>query len=153
MPIVFHTSLELDLVYSSWSGDVDMDEWRESFARYRSDANYRAGRTKLNDLSEVSNLDAGFSSLWSALNRVNEHVRQHGVQTRIVLIVPDDVVYGLARIFLTLSQNAEGIGVELYRSRAEAFAALDLRAGSVAELMAAGDFLPYAPASDRIDST
>ncbi len=146
MPIHFHTSLDLDLAYSRWSGRVTVAAWRASFESYRKDAYFRPGRTKLNDLTAVTDMDADFNSLWSVLDRVNWHLREHDVRTRVVLIAPGELVYGLARIFHSLSQNADGLEVELHRDAPSALAALGLPFDCVDDLLEKGGFLPHTTA-------
>lgn len=145
MPIEFQTSLDLDLVYTRWSGSVTIDDFRRTWATYLNDAYYKPGRTELNDFTDVEKVDADFSSIWSALNMVNAQMPGQIVRTRTLLVAPDDVVFGLTRIYQTLSENSEGIVVELYRSREEALAALDLGVDTLAALFEEGNFLPHAP--------
>ena len=128
-----------------------MAEWRSVFDRYLSDVNYRPGRTELIDLSRVTQADAGFRSIWSALNTVNGQLPGATIGTRTVFIAPGDVVFGLARIYQTLAENAGGIRVEIFRGEAEALAALGLPFDTVADLLAQGAFLPHAPRGGAAD--
>jgi hypothetical protein len=153
MPIVFRTSLDLDLVYAHWSGAVTMEEWRRIFLGYLSDANYRPGRTELTDFSDVQSTDAGFKSIWSALNTVNGQVPGLKVHTRTVMIAPDEVMFGLARIYQSLAANSDGISVEVFRTPAEALAALGLPFATTDELVARGNFLPFTPMRAAGDGT
>lgn len=145
MPIEFQTSLDHDLVVTRWWGVVSMDEWRDCFARYVGDAHYRPGRTELIDFAGVASIDATFHSIWSALDTVNRQVPGLKVRTRTLMITPGEVVYGLARMYQTLAENADGIKVELYRQESEALAALCLDFDSIDELLEKGGFLPYTP--------
>jgi hypothetical protein len=145
MPVELSTCLDLDLVVFDWSGDVTMAEWRVAFDRYLGDAHYRPGRTELHTSLHVRSLDATFKSIWSALSTVNGQAREHGVRTRTVLATPNDVIFGLARIYQTLAQNTDGIVVEIHRTEAEALAALGLGYGSVRDLRADESFVPHTP--------
>jgi hypothetical protein len=151
VPIVFQTSLELDLLVAEWSGHITMADWRTTFERYLADAHYRPGRTELIDLSGVTHLDAGFHAIWGALNSVNAQQPGTTVRTRTLIIAPGDVVFGLGRMYQTLADNADGIRVEIHRDPADALAALGLAFASVPELLQEGGFLPHAsrtPATD-----
>jgi len=146
MPINFQTSLEMDLVYSRWWGDVTIGACRQTWATYLDDVYYKPGRTELHDLTDVTSFDANFSSIWSALNLVNGQSVGSPVRTRTLMVVPDDFLYGFARIYQTLAENADGIIVEIYRSLQDAVAALDLGVSSLDDLLAKGRFMPHARA-------
>ena len=138
MPIKFRISPDLDLVYTAWWGDVSIAEWRQVFSRYLNDPHYRPGRTELTDLSGVGRIDATFNSIWSALNMVNGQLPGGAERTRTVLVTPGEVAFGLARMYQTLAENANGIKVEIYRTPEAALRALNLDYGSVEELLEHG---------------
>lgn len=147
MPIRFWTSLVRDLVVTKWWGEVTLDEFRVTFGLYLNDANYRPGRTELTDFTGVTAFDADFQSIWSALNMVNDQVPGRKVRTRTLLVAPGDMIFAHTRVYQTLAENAGGISVEIYRSEADALAALDLDFATLDDLMGAGGFLPHTPAT------
>ena len=149
MPIKFWTSVDRDLVVTKWWGEVDLDEFRDTFGMYLTDANYRPGRTELNDFTGVTEFDADFSMIWSALNMVNNQVPGITVKTRTLLVAPADNMYGLTRIYQTLAENAEGITIEVYRAQADALEALGLEFETLDALLNAGGFAPYTAAADE----
>jgi hypothetical protein len=151
VPIKFRISPDLDLVYTAWWGDVSIAEWRQVFSRYLKDPHYRPGRTELTDLSGVGRIDATFNSIWSALNMVNAQLPGEAARTQTLLVTPGEVAFGLARMYQTLAENANGIKVEIYRTPEAALRALNLDYGSVEELLENGGFLPFAPADAPSD--
>jgi hypothetical protein len=146
MPIEFWTSADRDLVVCKWWGPISLSDFRVTFAKYLSDANYRPGRPELIDFTGVTSADVGFKSIWSALTTVNNQVPGKKVRTRTILIAPGDLVYGLSRMYQTLSQNTDGIRVEVYRTQREGIAALDLPFETIDALLDAGGFCPYTKA-------
>ena len=143
MPIEFWTSLELDLLLTRCWGAIRMDDFRQTLARLQTDAHYRPGRTELTDLSEACHIDASFGSLWSVLNAVNNQIPGQRVRTRTVLIAPDDVMFGVGRMYQTLAQNSGGIEVEIHRSEGDALKALGFEVSSIQALREIGDFRPH----------
>jgi len=143
MPIEFWTSLELDLLLTRCRGAIRMDDFRQTLVRLKADAHYRPGRTELTDLTEARHVDANFGNLWSVLNAVNNQIPGQRVRTRTVLITPDEVMFGLGRMYQTLAQNSGGIDVELYRSEGDALRALGLKVPSIRALREIGDFRPH----------
>ena len=111
-PSEFWTSLRLDLLLTRCWGPVRMDDFRQTLAKLQVDENYRPGRTELTDLTEARHVDANFGNLWSVLNAVNNQIPGQPVRTRTVLIAPDDVMFGVGRMYQTLAQNSGGIEVE-----------------------------------------
>jgi len=143
MPIEFWTSLRLDLLLTRCWGPVRMDDFRQTLAKLQVDENYRPGRTELTDLTEARHVDASFGNLWSVLNAVNNQIPGQRVRTRTVLIAPDDVMFGVGRMYQTLAQNSGGIEVEIYRSEGDALKALGLKVTSIQALRGIGDFRPH----------
>lgn len=145
MPIDFWTSVSLDLLYARWSGHIDLRLFRETYARYITDHNYKAGRTELINLSGISGIDADFKKIWSALRLVNQATPGTKIKTRSVVIAPTDLAFGFARMYQALAETEPGIRIEVCRTEAEALDALDLPFQTVAAMFERGGFLPYAP--------
>lgn len=141
MPIAFSTSLEIDLVCASWSGVIGLADFRENFLAYLSDAHYRPGRTELIDLSQVEDFDVDFKKVWAAMRMTNDQPSADRPQTRSVVIAPDDMVYGMARMYQTLAENAGSTRLEIFRTEADALAALGLPYQSVIDLRRSETFL------------
>ncbi|MEM7460851.1 MAG: hypothetical protein AAF331_15410 [Pseudomonadota bacterium] len=148
MPIAFFTSLELDLIYADWSGSISLSVFRQSFQSYLADRHYKAGRPELINTANVKEFDVDFKKVWAALRLVNAQSPLQKTKTRTVVIAPQDVIFGTARMFQTLAENADGIKVEVCRTEAEALAALNLPYTSVEAMLDAETFLPPDPVSD-----
>ena len=145
MPIEFSTSLERDLVYARWYGHLTFDHFVENFALYLNDAYYRPGRPELIDHSEITEFDINYSLVRSILRQVNDQQPGQVVQTHTVIYSPNETIFGLGRMYQILSDMAEGIRVEVFQDEREALAALNLGHSSIADLLAAENFLPHRP--------
>jgi hypothetical protein len=145
VPIVFWTSLELDLLLTRCWGPIAMDDFRQALSRLKSDRHYKPGRTELTDLTGAHQVDANFGNLWSVLNDVNNQVPGTTVRTRTVLILPDEAMYGVGRMYQSLAENSDGIEVEIHRSADAALAALGLSFCTIDELFERNSFLPHTP--------
>lgn len=145
MPIEYAISIELNLKITRWRGEVDIGEYRDLFAAYLEDENYRLGRPEICDFSAMTNLDADFARIWSVLTMVNAQAGGAHVNTRCVIYAPDDTTYGLARMYQSLAENANGVQVAVFREEAEVLAHLDLPGTSLADLRKGGNFLPPNP--------
>lgn len=148
MPIEYAISLERDLLYARWYGEVDFDQFQASFGHYLNDTNYRPGRPELIDHSQVTAMDINFGLVKSILRQVNAQAPGQIVTTKTVIYSPNDTVYGLGRMYQILSDMADGIQVEVFRTERKALAALSLEHDSIAALLSAETFLPPTPKAD-----
>jgi hypothetical protein len=127
----------------SWRSSKSAAE--QALSRLKSDRHYKPGRTELTDLTGAHQVDANFGNLWSVLNDVNNQVPGTTVRTRTVLILPDEAMYGVGRMYQSLAENSDGIEVEIHRSADAALAALGLDFCTIDELYERGHFLPHTP--------
>lgn len=147
LPIEFMTSLQLDLLYASWSGRVTIPEFKKNYFDYISDVNFRNGRTELVDLSDVIEVDFNFRTLSDAVAFVNAESDAASVRTRTIILAPNEGIFGLGRMYQQLADFAGGIVVELYVEETLALEALALPFKTIPELLAGGGFLPACPKS------
>ncbi|MEJ6395591.1 hypothetical protein V8J82_20195 [Gymnodinialimonas sp. 2305UL16-5] len=142
MPIEFSTCLERDLLYARWYGRVDFDQFAQNFMNYVADEYYRPGRRELIDHSGIDEFDIDFNLVRSILRQVNAQDPTNQVTTHTVIYSPDETIYGMGRMYQTLSEMAQGIRVEVFRTEREALDALGLEHSSIAALRSAEVFLP-----------
>lgn len=140
MPIDFSVSLDLDILVARWEGDVDVSEYRDGFTKYLQDPDYVLGRRELCDFSQVNNLDADFKRIWSVLTMVNNQAGGAPVDTQCAIYAPDDVTFGLARMYQSVADSADGVRVCVFRGEAEALKHLALPADTVDGLFQKGSF-------------
>ncbi len=126
MPIDFSISKDLNVAVARWSGDVQLSEFRKGFAAYLEDADYVLGRPEVCDFSNMTTLDADFKKIWSILTMVNNQAGGAPVNTQSVIYAPDDVMFGLARMYQSVAEGTDGIRVSVFRDQAEALAHLNL---------------------------
>ena len=153
MPIAYEISTELDVMIATWTGEVDIGEYRDMFADYLRDDNYRLGRPEICDMSETTGMDADFNRIWSVLTMVNAQNGGQPVSTRCVIYAPDETIFGLARMYQSLAENAGGVQVAVYRDEEETLAHFDLPCRSFEDLRAKHRFLPKCVAVARSDTT
>ncbi|GAB5449510.1 hypothetical protein [Gymnodinialimonas sp.] len=149
LPIEYAISTELNVMLARWWGDVEIGEYRELFAAYLRDENYQVGRPEICDLSDVQELDADFARIWSILTMVNAQTGGEPVKTTCVIYAPNETHYGLARMYQSLAENADGIQVAVFRDEATAMAHLNLPGPSLKALRESHGFHPPTPNPDQ----
>lgn len=145
MPIEYTVSPEFSLMRARWWGDVEVGEYRDIFEAYLQDRNFLKDGRELCDFSEVTNLDADFSRIWSILTMVNSAVSAGPFSHKSVIFAPNDTLFGLARMYQSLAENAGGIQVWIFREEAEALAHLELPGETISGLDRHGTFLQPSP--------
>ncbi len=145
LAIEYSTSLDLDLVYARWWGEIDLYQIRTNLVIYLADRNYRPGRPELLDLSGVTRVDLDFERIRVVLRDVNDQLPGAMVHTRTVLWAPDDDTYATGRMYQQLAEYSGGIKVEVYRKELKALAVFDLPFTCMADLSRNGGFLPADP--------
>jgi hypothetical protein len=142
MPIEFSTCLERDFLFARWSGVITFEQILEVFESYKNDVHYVPGRTEFVDLSAVEDLDINYRLMQTLLREVNNQAPGIQVKTRTVIFAPDDIIFGLARMYETLAELAEGIEVFAFTAESEALAHAGLPYETIAEMQAAETFAP-----------
>ena len=140
MPIEFCTSLDLNLVYARWWGRVDTDTRQRNFEAYLNDIHYKAGRPELIDLSGVTGSDFDFERAQALIHQLRSKGPPQGAHTHRVLWAPEDVPYGCARIFQSVSEVSQIGHVEVFRNEQNALLALGLPQKTIASLLDASRF-------------
>ncbi len=147
MPVHFNISTDLNVVVARWQGEVDVCEYRASFSAYLEDKDYCVNRRELCDLSGITSVDADFKRIWSILTMVNSPARGGPVYSHCAIYAPDDVTFGLARMYQSVADSANGVIVSVFRQEAEALAQLELPYDTVDRLIDAGKFRTIAQTS------
>lgn len=145
MPIEYSVSPELNLMHARWWGDVEVGEYRDVFAAYLQDKNFLKEERELCDFSGITNLDANFTRIWSILTMVNSAVEVGPFNLQQVIFAPHDTVFGQARMYQSLAENAGGVQVWIFREEAEVLAHLKLPGETIGGLEAHGAFLSPSP--------
>lgn len=149
MPIDFSISIsvDLDVLVARWEGNIDLCENREGFTAYLRDKDYVLNRSELCDLSRVTTLDADFKRIWSVLTMVNNQAGGAQVSTQCAIYAPADVMFGLARMYQSVAESADGIRVAVFRDQAEALEHLGLPGDTIDGLFDVGTFRSIVPSA------
>ena len=117
MPVYPTIIPDLDLAVVRYQGTISLADIQRAFGEYISHTLYRPGRTEIGDLSGVTRVDIDFGAMTILRNQLIEHHMSLGVRTDCHLIAPNDLAFGMARMFQTLSDATEGnLSVRVHRS-------------------------------------
>lgn len=145
MPIRYAISEAHDLLFAEWTGRVSYAEWEANYARYLADPDYVPGRREFLDCSGLEDFEVNFALVRGILREVNRRVPDPGQSHETVALVPGGVVFGIARMFQSLAENAQGVQTRLCRDESEALALLNLPHANLAALRRDPEFALNAP--------
>lgn len=118
--IQFHTDTEHGVRIATFHGTVDNRELLHAYGAQLADPGYDARLDDLVDLRAVQGLDLGAAAL-RELMKLFSRVDALGYATRLAIVAPSDLGYGLGRMYEMMRAGApEEIGV--FRDVAEALA-------------------------------
>lgn len=121
MPIKKLILQDLDLVYSQWEGCVTIDQIIEAQELYTAMPNYRPTQQYLVDLREVTDARFNFSRFDDVVAVVKAHRAdllpgEPGAESCYGdVLAPDDLTFGMARQFQTVSELRGGLSVSIHR--------------------------------------
>ncbi|MEO1306949.1 MAG: hypothetical protein AAFV38_03220 [Pseudomonadota bacterium] len=81
------------------------------FSTYRRDPDYLYGRPELIDQSNLEQINAGFDEVRTLLSKVNQAIPDGAKGTKTVIYCQKDAIYGMGRMYQSLSEVAGGIEV------------------------------------------
>lgn len=125
MPVAYRILDDLNLVVTTWSGDVTLDESQRHNRDLRSDPTFRA------DMRQLSDARLARSQVPAEGIRGLARTSPFGPEARRSILVSDDETFGVSRMYE--AQATEAGAVAVFRDRAEALSWLGLGPGDVPE--------------------
>lgn len=113
MPIDYQVLEEGGLVLTVFSGHVTTQEVIEHTRDFMGDTRIRPGHRELADLSRATSTEVSFESLADAVKM--ERDANCFRDARLAIVAPQDIQYGMSRMYLTLADKTPRAEVELFR--------------------------------------
>ena len=125
MPMEYAFCSTPPLALVRYRGRIDPQVIIRSFQRYVEHPLYAPGMDELADLSQLTEIDLDYTTMRAVLKSVNAVYTRLPTRTRISFFAPEDVGFGMARMFEQLAGLQNGARAFVSRTEAEALAALD----------------------------
>jgi hypothetical protein len=111
MPAFYKIDKERRLVLSSGSGILNLDEALSHFERLLADPEFDPTYSQLMDFSQVERFD------FTAVDVQQMALRKiFSKESRRAILVPNDLAFGLARMYEILRENGGEHGVRVFRN-------------------------------------
>ena len=120
MPVSHKIDVVKGVVFTTWSGDVTLEEARSHLQQLRNHADFLPSMSQLSDAREVT------STVSAEGIRELASTTPFGEGSRRAIVVSSDVVFGVSRMY-ELRQLEGGADVKLFRDIGEARAWLGLK--------------------------
>ncbi len=114
MPIRYHLDNELNIRVATYSGVVTDDVLVDACRSLLSDPSYRPEVYGLADLSSVERLDVSQQALLRCIDMYGP-IDAMGVHSRLAIVAPSDVTYGLSRMYELLRGDNSPEEVRVFR--------------------------------------
>ena len=136
MPISYKILPGQMLTYVHYTGVVDADHVVRAAKAYTADPNFAPRATELIDLREIVEFDMSYRTMSNMIYRLGKLHAIYGPPAQELLLADNDVAFGMARMFESIVELADGPPVEVLRSEAETLLRLGRPERSIAELLA-----------------
>lgn len=126
MTISYDVFADLNVVKFTYVDDVTENDTAESYLRYLADKEFMPSGHILIDQGHCSFSDADFQSMSRVAARLRPLQRARMPGSRTAIFAPRDVQFGISRLFQTVSASTTDRLLEVFRTREESVAFLDL---------------------------
>lgn len=147
MPVQTVILPEIDLAFTRWYGEIDLDQMLSSQRAYTAMPLYHVQRTHLFDVSDVTEAKIDFDGFTEFVELVNSQSFTSEPK-QVVTIAPTDVLYGRARQYQSLIEAAGHIRVQICRDERSALQFLGRPETTLSEML---NTCPSWPGADDLD--
>lgn len=115
-------------------GTFNIDDCQNSKAEAMAHQAFDLGYTQITDLSDVVQFDTNFSGVSQAASVLSELLKDAPAEAVNYILAPEDVHFGLARMYQQLMDGKSPLQVIVVRSRAELAHCIDLEDDQMSEM-------------------
>ncbi|MCT4556027.1 MAG: hypothetical protein N4A53_15170 [Pelagimonas sp.] len=122
MPISYEIAADKSHVHTHYTGMVTRADFLNTFASFQQEPDFRVDMPQVTCLTEMTGTEYAFDEMLQDFAVFEAPFRAAGVQLAIAVYGAHDLTYGLARMFMALSENSPFMVTQLFDTRAEATA-------------------------------
>ncbi|RYG92046.1 STAS/SEC14 domain-containing protein [Loktanella sp. IMCC34160] len=126
MTVSYKIHPNLHLVCVTYSGEVTPDQYLESFDRYLKDPDYAPDLRILMNMTTATGFDIDFKAMFQMVLHQIPHYANRPKGTRAAILAPDDLSFGIGRMYQSLTDGQLPSELAVFRTAEEAFDFLGL---------------------------
>ncbi|MCR9275330.1 MULTISPECIES: hypothetical protein [Mameliella] len=126
MPVTFEVLPGFNLVLVHFRGEVGTEEHIESFLEYAAHPLYDRHQHALVDMADCTLHDAYFADMQRLAYRLKGYYAERDHASRTSVYAPGDVVYGMSRMYQSITDGLSPWETGVFRTRDEAMAFVDV---------------------------
>lgn len=120
MPVTYEILDAPFAVAARYEGAVTVAEVGAMFSRYMQDPKHDLRRAHIVEAEGLDALDIGFSEVFAIFQLFEPIYKSQGQTMYTAIVLNDDVLFGIARIFQNLSEASDWAVAEIFETRREA---------------------------------
>lgn len=128
LPIRYKILPDLQIVLVHFLGEVGPEEHIASFMDYAAEPQFDPRHHILLDLSHCQMNDSYFEDMQRLAYRLNGYYKVRALTSKTAVFAPGDVVYGMSRMYQSISEGVSPWEMGVFRTRAEAMAFVGIAA-------------------------
>lgn len=126
MAVTYKIHPDLHLVCVTYSGEVTPDQYLASFDAYLKDPDFAPDLRILMNMTAATGFDIDFKSMFNLVLHQIPYYADRPKGTRAAIIAPDDLSFGIGRMYQSVSDGQLPSNLAVYRTAEEAFDFLGL---------------------------
>ena len=133
MPIAFEVLPDLNLCLAKFRGEVSTEEHIASFLEYTRHPLFDGKQHALVDMKDCLLENTYFDDMQRLAYQLKDYYEARDLSSRTSVYAPGDVVFGMSRMFQSIADGNSPWEMDVFRTRKEAMAYLDIAPGSETE--------------------
>ncbi|SNR65779.1 hypothetical protein [Puniceibacterium sediminis] len=137
MPVGYKIRADFSVMVATFYGDVVVDEIRDALLDYQKDPGFDGRYCVLADLADCSFPEGNFDDYVQLAYRLRSHFEVRDPNSRTAFFAPEDVGFGISRMYQTIAADRASYTMEVFRTAEEAlrFVRVDPQAPGAADLL------------------
>ncbi len=127
IPVLYQIHEPINLVIVRYLGVVSTDDVVTAYSAYLEDPGRNPDHNILQNLSGVTDMDIGFRQMLAMIPRLQPFQTFRAPGTRTATFAPDDVPFGLARMYQSLTDGRVSYEIGVFRQMDPALAFLGIQ--------------------------
>ena len=116
MPVTYEILDAPEAVLARYTGVVTLSEITTMFRNYMRDDCFSLSRPHIADIRDFDCKNVGFAEIYSLFSMYGRCYSETGERMRVAIIAPNEVAFGMSRIFENLTEQSDWASTAIFES-------------------------------------